>query len=115
VKFTLPAILSPTLRLMLMRTATKHAAFFTPFLRPGMRLLDCGYGPGTITTISNRRNSVPPWSEGDSGRLMSHLEWRAFMPFRFQMALLMRSSPMPCANSLKCAEKGGFEPPEWDF
>jgi len=34
---------------MLQRTAAKHAAFFTPLLKPGMRLLDCGCGPGTIT------------------------------------------------------------------
>jgi SAM-dependent methyltransferase len=44
-----PGYSEPTLRLMLMRTAAKHAAFFTPFLHSGMRLLDCGCGPGTIT------------------------------------------------------------------
>jgi SAM-dependent methyltransferase len=44
-----PGYSEPTLRLMLDRTAAKHAAFFTPILRPGMRLLDCGCGPGTIT------------------------------------------------------------------
>lgn len=44
-----PGYFEPTLRLMLMRTAVRHAAFFTPFLRPGIRLLDCGCGPGTIT------------------------------------------------------------------
>lgn len=44
-----PGYSEPTLRLMLERTAAKHAAFFTPFLRRGMRLLDCGCGPGTIT------------------------------------------------------------------
>ncbi len=31
------------------RTAEKHAAFFLPYLKSGMRLLDCGSGPGTIT------------------------------------------------------------------
>ena len=31
------------------RTAGTDAAFFFPHLRPGMRLLDCGCGPGTIT------------------------------------------------------------------
>ena len=45
-----PGYSDATLRLMLERTAAKHAAFFTPFLERGMRLLDCGCGPGTITT-----------------------------------------------------------------
>jgi SAM-dependent methyltransferase len=31
------------------RGAASHAAFFTPHLRAGMRLLDCGCGPGSIT------------------------------------------------------------------
>ncbi len=32
------------------RTATQQAAFFLPFLRPGMRMLDCGCGMGALTT-----------------------------------------------------------------
>src|SRR6516164_7135292 len=31
------------------RTAAGEADFFLPHLRPGMRMLDCGSGPGTIT------------------------------------------------------------------
>ena len=31
------------------RTAANFARFFLPCLQPGMRLLDCGCGPGTIT------------------------------------------------------------------
>jgi ubiquinone/menaquinone biosynthesis C-methylase UbiE len=31
------------------RTAANCAAFLSPYLRPGMRLLDCGCGPGSIT------------------------------------------------------------------
>jgi len=34
---------------MTRRSAETHAAFFLPHLRAGMRLLDCGCGPGTIT------------------------------------------------------------------
>src|SRR3954454_12846601 len=31
------------------RTALKDAAFFLSYLQAGMRLLDCGCGPGTIS------------------------------------------------------------------
>jgi SAM-dependent methyltransferase len=31
------------------RTAANVGGYFTPLLRPGMRLLDCGCGPGSIT------------------------------------------------------------------
>jgi ubiquinone/menaquinone biosynthesis C-methylase UbiE len=31
------------------RSAEKQAAFFLPYLQPGMQLLDCGCGPGSIT------------------------------------------------------------------
>lgn len=31
------------------RTADSHASFLLPHLHPGMRLLDCGCGPGSIT------------------------------------------------------------------
>ena len=34
---------------MAARSATDSVAFLLPHLRPGMRLLDCGCGPGTIT------------------------------------------------------------------
>ena len=32
-----------------LRTAEREGAFFLPYLRPGMRVLDVGCGPGTIT------------------------------------------------------------------
>lgn len=36
-------------RYQAMRTASQQAAFFLPYLRPGMKVLDCGCGPGSIT------------------------------------------------------------------
>lgn len=36
-------------RFLAMRSAERDAAFFLPFLRSGMRLLDCGCGVGSIT------------------------------------------------------------------
>jgi ubiquinone/menaquinone biosynthesis C-methylase UbiE len=38
-----------TAKQMADRTAESHAQFFRPHLKPGMKLLDCGCGPGTIT------------------------------------------------------------------
>ncbi len=35
--------------IMATRTAQNHAAFFLQHLEPGMKLLDCGCGPGSIT------------------------------------------------------------------
>jgi ubiquinone/menaquinone biosynthesis C-methylase UbiE len=34
---------------MTRRTVNSHAAFLLPHLRPGLRVLDCGCGPGSIT------------------------------------------------------------------
>jgi ubiquinone/menaquinone biosynthesis C-methylase UbiE len=34
---------------MTSRTAEGHGAFLIPYLQPGMSLLDCGCGPGTLT------------------------------------------------------------------
>lgn len=44
-----PGYSEEAVKFMMRRTAATHAAFFTRLLRPGMRLLDCGCGPGTIT------------------------------------------------------------------
>jgi SAM-dependent methyltransferase len=44
-----PGYSDPVVAFMRRRTAASHAAFFTPLLTPGMTLLDCGCGPGSIT------------------------------------------------------------------
>ncbi|MEH2236285.1 class I SAM-dependent methyltransferase [Nostoc sp.] len=46
-KYT-PGYSSNATNFMANRSANTHAAFFTPYLRPGMKLLDCGCGPGAI-------------------------------------------------------------------
>jgi ubiquinone/menaquinone biosynthesis C-methylase UbiE len=40
---------SAAMQIMASRTAEIHARFLLPYLRSGMRLLDCGCGPGSIT------------------------------------------------------------------
>ena len=40
---------SAAVALMGARSAQNHAAFFVPHLKSGMKLLDCGCGPGTVT------------------------------------------------------------------
>lgn len=44
-----PGYTPNALDFMSRRTAESHAAFFLPQLKAGMRLLDCGCGPGGIT------------------------------------------------------------------
>jgi ubiquinone/menaquinone biosynthesis C-methylase UbiE len=39
----------PVTQVMAARTAEREGAFFLPFLQAGMRVLDVGCGPGTIT------------------------------------------------------------------
>src|SRR5215218_8214330 len=44
-----PAAVAPSTAHFARRTVLKDAAFFLDHLRAGMRLLDCGCGPGTIS------------------------------------------------------------------
>jgi SAM-dependent methyltransferase len=45
-----PGYSAVAVQYMRRRHAGRDAAFFLPYLRPGMSILDCGCGPGTITT-----------------------------------------------------------------
>lgn len=44
-----PGYSSNAVNFMMQRSAQTHAVFFIPHLHRGMKLLDCGCGPGTIT------------------------------------------------------------------
>jgi SAM-dependent methyltransferase len=44
-----PGYSSNAVEFMAARTAHTHAGFLTPYLRPGLNLLDCGCGPGSIS------------------------------------------------------------------
>jgi ubiquinone/menaquinone biosynthesis C-methylase UbiE len=50
-----PGYSAPVLSFMEQRTAETHAGFFLPYLKPGLRVLDAGCGPGTITLGLARR------------------------------------------------------------
>lgn len=52
-----------TLKFHASRTAASHAAFFLPYLQPGMRLLDCGSGSGSIT-LGLAQIVAPAWVTG---------------------------------------------------
>ena len=39
------------------------AAFLAPYLRSGMRLIDCGCGPGSITADLAKLTSVTIWCD----------------------------------------------------
>jgi SAM-dependent methyltransferase len=45
-----PAYSPGSTQFMERRSASSHASFFTPYLQPSMHVLDCGCGPGTITS-----------------------------------------------------------------
>jgi ubiquinone/menaquinone biosynthesis C-methylase UbiE len=44
-----PGYADSAIQFMARRTAQTHASFLLPYLKSGMRMLDCGCGPGTIT------------------------------------------------------------------
>jgi len=108
-----PGYSEPTLRLMLERTAAKHAAFFTPFCveecacwtvaavqEPSLLIWPSWSRRGTyLESISNRANSVSLSTVRGNGKLKHPFAQRALTPCRFQTAILTQFSRMPCSNT----------------
>ncbi|MBN3925084.1 hypothetical protein [Nostoc sp. NMS4] len=75
-KYT-PGYSSNATNFMAKRSLDTHGAFFKPYLRPGMKLLDCGCGPGTIAlgltrgiapgTLTVMSNALREWSQHPDG------------------------------------------------
>ncbi len=73
------------------RTATSHAAFFIPYLRPGMSLLDCGCGPGSITigfaeTVAPGEVVGVDMAENQLEQARDSAQERGLSNLRFEMA-----------------------------
>lgn len=87
---------------MAARSATGDVAFLVPHLRPGMRLLDCGCGPGTITV--GLAEIVAPGQVVGVDREPSQVDWarelattRQVTNVEFEVADLFRL-PFPDAS-----------------
>ena len=86
-----------TLKLHASRSAARQAAFFLPYLLPGMSLLDCGSGSGSITVGLAQR--VAPGQV--TGIEISEAEVaRAPGARRRQKALPMSSSRLATSTNL---------------
>ena len=57
------------------RTALKDLFFFLPYLKAGMRLLDCGCGPGTISV--DLAQVIAPGELSASTRTTTSWRWHA--------------------------------------
>ena len=73
------------------RTAASHAGFFLPHLRPGMSLLDCGCGSGTITvglaeTVSPGQVTGIDMSAIPIERAQAHAAEQGILNIRFEVA-----------------------------
>jgi SAM-dependent methyltransferase len=97
------------LQLLSQRRVETDGAFFVPYVRPDMRLLDCGCGPG-VMTVEWAKLVAPGDVVGldlevhqcEAGRARAHADGVAnvrfvggiSMPFPFPTTLLMRWLPM---------------------
>ena len=115
-----PGYSTPMVNFLAQRTAETHAAFFLPHLKPGLRVLDAGCGPGSITlglgarwlrvrssaSTSRIRNSQPHAKK----RAAKHSTWNSARPA--STSFHSRTNPLTPSFPTRCSSTSAIPLPD---